>query len=185
MANRTATIKAVVLGDASEFKEAMQDVEQAADKAGDSVKRDLNESFDALGEGAGSAEQKFIGLSDSITGTQDVMEGLRTGNVAQLAMGFADLAGSFVPLALAIPVLTLLSARLLKKQADDNQRLEQRNQALAADVIDLKHGEQAVEARARNELGLIKPGETFYQVVEKPAQAGSAPAAAASTPGTP
>lgn len=73
----------------------------------------------------------------------------------------------------------------VKKQADDNQRLQQRNQALAADVIDLKHGEQAVEARARNELGLIKPGETFYQVVEKPAQAGSAPAAAASTPGTP
>ncbi len=94
MASRTATVKAVVLGDASEFKEAMKDVEVAADKAGDSVKRDLNESFDALGEGAGSAEQKFIGLSDSITGTQDVMEGLRTGNVAQLAMGFADLAGA-------------------------------------------------------------------------------------------
>lgn len=94
MASRTATIKAVVLGDASEFKEAMQDVEVAAGKAGDKVKRDLNESFDNLGEGAGAAEQKFIGLSDSITGTQDVMEGLRTGNVAQLAMGFADLAGA-------------------------------------------------------------------------------------------
>jgi cell division protein FtsB len=73
----------------------------------------------------------------------------------------------------------------VKKQADENNRFQQRNQALAADVIDLKHGEQAVEARARNELGLIKPGETFYQVVEKPAQAGSAPAAAASTSGTP
>jgi hypothetical protein len=69
MANRTATIKAVVLGDASEFKEAMQDVEVAAGKAGDKVKRDLNESFDNLGEGAGAAEQKFIGLADSITGT--------------------------------------------------------------------------------------------------------------------
>lgn len=69
----------------------------------------------------------------------------------------------------------------VKKQTDDNQRLLQRNQALAADVADLKGGEQAVEARARAELGLIKPGETFYQVVEKPASAASA-AGAASAP---
>lgn len=94
MSSRTATIKAVVLGDASEFKEAMQDVESAAGKAGDKVKRDLNDSFDNLGEGAGNAEQKFIGLSDTITGTADVMEGLRTGNVQVLAMGLADLAGA-------------------------------------------------------------------------------------------
>ncbi|PWK92982.1 cell division protein FtsB [Fulvimonas soli] len=63
----------------------------------------------------------------------------------------------------------------VKKQSDENDRLRQRNQALAADVEDLKHGEQAVEARARSELGLIKPGETFYQVVERPAAAASAP----------
>lgn len=68
----------------------------------------------------------------------------------------------------------------VKKQTDENQRLQQRNQALAADVTDLKSGEQAVEARARAELGLIKPGETFYQVVEgAPAPSASAPAAAA------
>jgi len=69
----------------------------------------------------------------------------------------------------------------VKKQGDENQRLQQRNQALAADVADLKSGEQAVEARARAELGLIKPGETFYQVVEKPG-ATTAPAAAATAP---
>lgn len=63
----------------------------------------------------------------------------------------------------------------VKKQDADNGRLRQRNQALAADVSDLKHGEQAVEARARSELGLIKPGETFYQVVEKPAEAATVP----------
>ncbi|MFC5526311.1 cell division protein FtsB [Rhodanobacter ginsengisoli] len=68
----------------------------------------------------------------------------------------------------------------VKKQADENARLQQRNQAVGADVLDLKHGDQAVEARARTELGLIKPGEVFYQVVEQPAHAGSAPAAAAS-----
>lgn len=72
----------------------------------------------------------------------------------------------------------------VKKQTEDNQRLLQRNQALGADVDDLKHGEQAVEARARGELGLIKPGETFYQVVEQPGAASSAaapPAASASS----
>lgn len=68
----------------------------------------------------------------------------------------------------------------VKKQGEDNDKLLQRNQALGADVDDLKHGEQAVEARARAELGLIKPGETFYQVVEKPG-ANQAPAPAAST----
>ncbi|MHA6203885.1 cell division protein FtsB [Dyella soli] len=70
----------------------------------------------------------------------------------------------------------------VKKQGEDNDRLVQRNQALGADVSDLKHGEQAVEARARAELGLIKPGETFYQVVEKTG-AGQAPASAASSGG--
>ena len=65
----------------------------------------------------------------------------------------------------------------VKKQQDENDKLTQRNQALAADVTDLKHGEQAVEARARGELGLIKPGETFYQVVPKPAASAAAPAA--------
>ena len=62
----------------------------------------------------------------------------------------------------------------VKKQTDDNARLLQRNQAVGADVLDLKHGDQAVEARARTELGLIKPGEVFYQVVERPAGAASA-----------
>ncbi|WEN13573.1 cell division protein FtsB [Rhodanobacter sp. AS-Z3] len=61
----------------------------------------------------------------------------------------------------------------VKKQADDNARLLQRNQAVGADVLDLKQGDQAIEARARTELGLIKPGEIFYQVVEPPAGAAS------------
>lgn len=66
----------------------------------------------------------------------------------------------------------------VQKQSDENDKLVQRNQALAADVEDLKHGEQAVEARARAELGLVKPGETFYQVVEKPGSATSVAAPA-------
>lgn len=62
----------------------------------------------------------------------------------------------------------------VQKQAEENATLLKRNQALAADVEDLKHGEQATEARARQELGLIKPNETFYQIVE-PGAATSAP----------
>ncbi len=61
----------------------------------------------------------------------------------------------------------------VKKQTEDNAKLVQRNQAVGADVLDLKHGDQAVEARARTELGLIKPGEVFYQVVDRPAGAAS------------
>lgn len=72
----------------------------------------------------------------------------------------------------------------VKKQADENVRLTQRNQSVRADVVDLKHGDQAVEARARTELGLVKPGEVFFQVVEPPAGAGSLPAPATSV-GTP
>ena len=53
-----------------------------------------------------------------------------------------------------------------QRQAHDNGGLRQRNDALAAEVEDLKSGEAAVEARARSELGMIKPGETFYRVVE-------------------
>ena len=52
------------------------------------------------------------------------------------------------------------------QQTRENAGLEQRNGALAAEVEDLKSGEAAVEERARSELGMIKPGETFYRVVE-------------------
>lgn len=58
----------------------------------------------------------------------------------------------------------------LQQQADElaheNGGLRQRNDALAAEVQDLKSGEAAVEERARSELGMIKPGEAFYRVVE-------------------
>ena len=56
-------------------------------------------------------------------------------------------------------------------QKAENERLKKRNETLSAEVEDLKHGEEAVEERARSELGLLKPGETFYQVVEPDAAA--------------
>lgn len=54
----------------------------------------------------------------------------------------------------------------VRTQATDNTHLQQRNDALAAEVEDLKSGEAAAEERARNELGMVKPGETFYRVVD-------------------
>ncbi len=52
----------------------------------------------------------------------------------------------------------------VQKQKQENAKLKQRNMALGADVQDLKHGLEAVEERARSELGMIKKGETFIQV---------------------
>jgi len=51
-------------------------------------------------------------------------------------------------------------------QEEENLLLAKRNQMLEAEVKDLKKGMKAVEERARNELGMIKNGETFYQVIE-------------------
>lgn len=58
-----------------------------------------------------------------------------------------------------------LQQRVTEQKAE-NERLKKRNETLSAEVEDLKHGEEAIEERARAELGLLKPGETFYQVVE-------------------
>ena len=54
----------------------------------------------------------------------------------------------------------------VRMQSRANEGLRQRNAALAAEVKDLKSGEAAIEERARGELGMIRPGETFYRVVE-------------------
>ena len=50
-------------------------------------------------------------------------------------------------------------------QALQNANLAQRNALLKADISDLKIGLEAIEERARNELGLIKKGETFYRIL--------------------
>src|SRR3954447_13578472 len=50
-------------------------------------------------------------------------------------------------------------------QRAENDQLGERNRQLAAEVRDLKNGMQALEERARSELGMIASNETFYQVV--------------------
>jgi cell division protein FtsB len=57
--------------------------------------------------------------------------------------------------------------RQVAAQRDVNQKLELRNAALDAEVRDLKSGYDAIEERARYELGLVKDGEVFVQVPQK------------------
>lgn len=54
--------------------------------------------------------------------------------------------------------------RQLTAQREVNQKLEQRNAGLDAEVRDLKSGYGAIEERARYELGLIRDGEVFVQI---------------------
>lgn len=51
-------------------------------------------------------------------------------------------------------------------QKDVNRRLKERNVALEAEVRDLKVGLEAIEERARSEIGMIKRDEIFFQIVE-------------------
>lgn len=56
--------------------------------------------------------------------------------------------------------------KAVEVQRQENQRLSMRNKALDAEVQDLKQGMNAVEERARSELGMIREGETFYQIID-------------------
>ena len=55
----------------------------------------------------------------------------------------------------------------LELQAAKNHHLQERNDALKAEVLDLKNGLDAIEERVRIELGMIKQNETFFHVIEK------------------
>lgn len=96
-----------------------------------------------------------------------------------------------VLIAILLLVLVMLQARLwfgdggvsdisilrerVATQASENATLIERNSALRAEVEDLRERLDAVEERARSELGLIREGEQFIQVVPDP-QAGEPPA---------
>jgi cell division protein FtsB len=53
------------------------------------------------------------------------------------------------------------------QQKAENGKLDERNKALEAEVRDLKQGIEAIEERARTDIGMIKKDETFFQVVEE------------------
>ncbi len=54
----------------------------------------------------------------------------------------------------------------VEQQHQENAVLRERNEALEAEVLDLQQGLEAIEEHAREDLGMIKKGETFYQVIE-------------------
>ena len=58
--------------------------------------------------------------------------------------------------------------RQIAAQEPTNARLKARNDALEAEVVDLKQGLEAIEERARAELGMIRADEVFYQIVTAP-----------------
>ena len=61
--------------------------------------------------------------------------------------------------------------RQVTAHKEQNRKLEVRNAALDAEVRDLKQGTEAIEERARFELGMIKQDEVFFQIIPKPAPA--------------
>jgi cell division protein FtsB len=73
--------------------------------------------------------------------------------------------------------------RQLAAQQESNAKLKARNDALDADVRDLKNGFEAIEERARAELGMVKQDEVFFQLQQGPRQ--SEASSPASTPGAP
>ena len=52
------------------------------------------------------------------------------------------------------------------EQKSINMSLEDRNKKLEIEIVDLKTGVEAIEERARSELGMIEEGETFFLIVE-------------------
>ena len=61
--------------------------------------------------------------------------------------------------------LSLLKSELAHQQAV-NADLQARNRLLEIEVVDLKNGLEAVEERARSELGMIRDDEVFYLIIE-------------------
>jgi len=61
--------------------------------------------------------------------------------------------------------LNLLEGQVAK-QKSINMSLEDRNKKLEIEIVDLKTGVEAIEERARSELGMIEQGETFFLIVE-------------------
>ncbi|MNR18927.1 Cell division protein FtsB [compost metagenome] len=54
----------------------------------------------------------------------------------------------------------------IDEQKAENETLHERNRILYAEILELKEGYETVEERARSELGMVKPGETLYQLID-------------------
>ena len=67
-------------------------------------------------------------------------------------------------------------SRKLEQQTARNERLQERNRVLAEEVDGLRNDPDAIEERARADLGMIRSDETFFLVLDKPRPKRSAPA---------
>lgn len=75
--------------------------------------------------------------------------------------------------------------RQVEEQTRINEQLKERNALLEREVLELQSGNKGVEQRAREQLGLIREGETFYQFVEgKDVQPAPRPRGQAPVPAT-
>jgi cell division protein FtsB len=73
----------------------------------------------------------------------------------------------------------------IEEQARVNRQLQQRNAVLEREVLELQSGNRGLEQRAREQLGLIREGETFYQFAEPAAARPGLPANPLQPPGGP
>jgi cell division protein FtsB len=68
--------------------------------------------------------------------------------------------------------VSALRREVVRKQAENETKTE-RNRVLKAEIRDLKNGVDAIEEKARSELGMIKKGETFFMIVEPDRKSGT------------
>lgn len=111
-------VELVFAGDSQQltktFERVGSDAKEMADDVGAASRKmtsDVGGASGGIGDAVDASEGKFRGLGDVIGGTGDIMEGFKTGNVATMAMGFADLAGGIS--GLVIPALTFLKTTML------------------------------------------------------------------------
>lgn len=67
----------------------------------------------------------------------------------------------------SLPETWQLESRIETRKAE-NAELAKRNEALDAEVADLRSGLDAIEERARYELGMVRPNETFFLLIDEP-----------------